>query len=70
MIQEFNKIKLKNGDIGYISEKLDDTHFYADIAKTTGEMATVFITIDDIASVFVESERPISEYISVTATSY
>ena len=62
MIREFDKVKLKNGEIGYIADKLDDTHFYADISKSTGEISTVFITLADIASVFVETERPISDF--------
>ena len=66
MIREFDKVKLKNGEIGYIADKLDDTHFYADISKSTGEISTVFITLADIASVFVETERPISDFAHVT----
>ena len=62
MINEFEKIRLKNGDIGYIVDKLDDKHFYADISKPTGEILTVFITINDIASVFEETERQIINY--------
>ena len=65
MICEFDKVKLKNGEIGYIADKLDDTHFYADISKSTGEISTVLITLADIASVFVETERPISDFAPV-----
>jgi len=64
MVSEFDKVKLKSGVIGYISDKLDDTHFYADISKSTGEISTVFITIDDILSVFEETERPIKEVLA------
>jgi len=60
LIKEFDKIKLKNGNIGYIADKLDETHFYADISDATGEISTVFITADDIASVFEEIEYPLA----------
>ena len=55
MVSEFDKIKLKSGEVGYIADKLDDTHFYADISKSTGEISTILITLTDIASVFVET---------------
>jgi len=61
MIREFDKIKLKSGEIGYISDKLDDTHFYADVSQTTGEIVTILITTEDIASVFIETEHSLSE---------
>ena len=51
MVQEFAKIKLKSGETGYIADKLDDTHFYADVSIGAGEISTVFITADDIANV-------------------
>jgi len=63
MVREFDKVKLKSGDVGYIADKLDDTHFYADVSKSTGEISTVFISLDDIASVLVEIERPLSEFV-------
>ena len=59
LIQEFNKVKLKNGDIGYIADKFDDTHFYADISLDTGDKVTKLISVNDIASVFIETECPI-----------
>jgi len=62
VVREFDKIKLKNGDIGYIADKLDDTHFYADVSNSTGEISTVLITFDDILSIFVETEHPISDF--------
>lgn len=61
MIREFDKIKLKSGEIGYIADKLDDTHFYADVSQVTGEISTMLITADDIASVFIETEYSLSE---------
>ena len=60
MVSEFDKIKLINGDIGYISDKLDDTHFYADISKSTGEIATILINLSDIESIFIETEHSIN----------
>ena len=59
MIKEFDKIKLKSGEVGYIADKLDDRHFYADVTVAGGDITTIFISIDDIASVFVETEHPI-----------
>jgi hypothetical protein len=58
MIKEFDKIKLKSGDIGYIADKLDDTPFYADVSMPAGDISTILITLADIASVFVETEIP------------
>ena len=66
MVREFDKIKLISGEVGYIADKLDDTHFYADISKSTGEISTILITLADIASVFVETEHPISDFVSIT----
>jgi len=43
--------------MGYIVEKLDESHFYADISKLTGEIATVYIALSDIESVFMETEH-------------
>ena len=59
MINTLDKVKLKNGNVGYVSEKLDDTHFYVDISQPTGEISTIFIRLDEIASVFVETEHAI-----------
>jgi len=63
MVREFNKVKLKNGDVGYIADKLDDSHFYADVSNSSGEISTVLISINDIESVFVETETPLSKVV-------
>ena len=43
-----------------MSEKLDAANFYVDVAQLTGEISTIFVRLEDIASVFVETEQPIT----------
>lgn len=43
--------------ISLIVDKMDDTHFYADISTPTGAISTMHITIADIESVFEEIEH-------------
>ena len=65
MLKEFDKVKLKSGEIGIIVDKLDDEDFYVDVVKKdTGETVTTFVSINDIVSVFIETEHPISHFAS------
>jgi hypothetical protein len=67
MLQEFSKVKLKSGNIGYITDKLDDVHFYADVAEPTGDISTIFVSLDDIESVLVETEHSLSDFMAKRA---
>ncbi|MDR0935982.1 MAG: hypothetical protein LBM98_04790 [Oscillospiraceae bacterium] len=61
-VQEYDKIRLNTDEIGTIVEKMSDTDFYAEVFLKKGGIDTMFITLSDIKSVFVETEHPISEY--------
>jgi hypothetical protein len=60
MPSEYDKIKLKTGEIGRILEDLGDGSYIAEISLKTGEIDTTEIRLRDIASVFVETETPLS----------
>jgi preprotein translocase subunit YajC len=60
MIKEFDKVRLTSGNIGYVVDVLDDRHFYVDVSHPAGEISTVFVNIEDIASVFEETERTLA----------
>jgi hypothetical protein len=60
MPREYDKIKLKTGEIGRILEDFGDGSYIAEISLKTGDIETTEIKISDIASVFVETETPLS----------
>jgi hypothetical protein len=61
MINEFDKIKLKTGEIAVICEILEKNIAYiAEVYNRDGKMSVEQIAYGDIASVFEEVERPIA----------
>ena len=63
MIQEYDKIRLKTGEIGRILEILSEDAYMAEIFLKGGEIDTTEIKRDDIVSVFIETEQPIAQAI-------
>ena len=64
MVKEYDKIKLKTGEIARISEILEDKVAYiAEIFTKSGGMSVEQIRYNDIASVFEEIERPVAKAI-------
>jgi len=60
MIKEYDKIRLKTGQIGRILELLNDDAFIAEIYLEDGGIDTTEIKISDILSVFVETEHQVN----------
>jgi len=62
VIKEYDKIKLKTGEIARIAEVLENGVAYvAEILKKGGGVSIEQISHQDIASVFEEIERPIGK---------
>jgi hypothetical protein len=62
MIKEYDKVKLKTGEIARISEVLKENFDYiAEIFKMGGGVEVDQISQSDIKSKFVEYEEPIDE---------
>jgi hypothetical protein len=60
-ISECDKVKLKSGELAKISEVLKkDKDYIAEIFKKDGHVEIDQISYDDIASVFVEIEKPLA----------
>jgi len=63
MIKEYDKVRLKTGEIARISEILEDGVAYiAEIIRRSGEFSVTVdhIKYEDIQSVFVETEKPLT----------
>ena len=60
MIKEYDKIRLKTGIVGRILEILSDNSFIAELFLENGDVDTTEIKKVEIASVFVETEKPIT----------
>ena len=59
MIKQYQKVKLKNGNLAVIVEILGNSEAYiADIEVSEDDYETDTIYPSDIASVFVEVEEP------------
>jgi len=62
MIKEYDKIRLKTGEIARISEVLEEGVAYiADIFKISGSISIEQITHTDIESVFIKTEHPVAK---------
>lgn len=59
MINEYDKIRLKTGQIGRILEILDSDAYIAEIFHSDGNVDTSEIRHTEIASVFKEIETPL-----------
>ena len=60
-IRECMKIKLKTGEFARVSEVLKEGHDYiVEIFKSDGHVEIDQISYEDIASVFLEIEKPIT----------
>ena len=60
MIREGDKIKLKTGEIAFISEILAENEAYAaEVFDKSGGVSVEQILHTEIASVFVEIEQPV-----------
>lgn len=60
-IEECTKIKLKTGEIAKISEVLkENTDYIAEVFKKNGNVEVEQISYDDIASVFIETEKALA----------
>jgi len=61
MIKESDKIKLKTGQIALISEVLEENEAYvAEVFDKSGGVCIEQILQNEIASVFVEVEQPVT----------
>jgi len=63
VIKEYDKVRLKTGEIARISEVLEDGVAYiAEIIRRNGDFSVSIEQIKqtDISSVFVETEKPIT----------
>ena len=64
MIKEGDKIKLTTGEIAIISEVLEENVAYiAEIFLKEGGVSIDQISLNDIASIFEEIERPVAQAI-------
>ena len=59
MINVYDKIRLKSGELGRILEDFGDGAYIAEISATSGEIETLEIKQEEIASVFEEVEKPV-----------
>ena len=65
MIKEYDKVRLKTGEIARISEVLEDGVAYiAEIIRRSGGFSVTVdnIRFDEIQSVFIETEKPVTAY--------
>ena len=64
MIKEYDKVRLKTGEIARIAEVLKkDTAYIAEIVRRNGEFSVTVEQIlhGEIASVFTETETPLAQ---------
>ena len=59
MIKVYDKIRLKSGELGRILEDFGDGAYIAEISKKSGEIDTLEIKQEEIASIFEEVEKPV-----------
>ena len=55
----YDKIRLKTGELGRILEDFGDGAYIAEISRKSGEIDTTEIRIEEIASIFIETEKPL-----------
>ena len=60
MIAEYDKVRLKTGEIARIVEILDSNVFLAEIATESGNINTTEINKSNIRAKIVEVEQPLS----------
>ena len=60
MIAEYDKVRLKTGEIARIVEILDTNVFLAEIATKSGDINTTEINKNNIRAKIVEVEQPLS----------
>ena len=59
MLRIYDKVRLKTGEIGRILEDFGDETYIAEVSLKTGEIDTLEIKKEEIASVFIETEKPL-----------
>ena len=60
MINEYDKVRLKTGELARIVEILDTNVYLAEVAAKNGDINTTEINKKDIATIIVEVEKPIA----------
>jgi len=60
MVELYNKVRLKTGEIATILEDFGDGAYLAEVFLKSGELDTTEIKREDIASVFEEIEKPLA----------
>jgi len=60
MVELYNKVRLKTGEIATILEDFGDGDYLAEVFLKSGELDTTEIKREDIASVFEEIEKPLA----------
>jgi hypothetical protein len=61
MINEYDKVRLKSGEIARIVEVLEDGKMYVgEIIRANRHVEVDHIPLENIASVFVETEQPLA----------
>jgi hypothetical protein len=63
MFKEYDKIRLKTGEVATILEIFDPTSFLVEIFKKSGGIETPEIKLSDIQSKFIEYEEPVNAVI-------
>ena len=58
MIKEFDKVRLRTGEIARVVEVFSDSVFLAEVATKMGNIEITEIYIDQIVTVFEEIEKP------------
>lgn len=62
MIKEYDKIRLKSGEIARICEILEDEALYiAEVFQKSGDISVEHIAYSDIVSIFTETEKPLAK---------
>jgi len=60
MLKEYDKVRLETGEVARIVEVLKDGVAYvAEVYKDDGKVSVEPVNIEDIKTVFVESEMPV-----------
>jgi hypothetical protein len=57
----YDKIRLNSGEIGRILEDFGDGAYIAEISRKSGKIDTAEIKKEEIASIFVETEKSLAQ---------
>ncbi|MCL2236274.1 MAG: hypothetical protein FWB98_07540 [Defluviitaleaceae bacterium] len=60
MIKEYDKVRLKTGELARVVEVFSDSIFLAEVVSKAGDVDTTEITIDQIQTIFEETERSLA----------